>query len=175
MTWQQVIVDGSLGKDPETRFTPSGMGCCTFSMAVSEGWTDKQTGEKKERTTWFNCEAWGKPGEIVQQWWKKGQRHTVVGQIQTEEWNDKQTGEKRRGWKLRVDSIKFGNNKREDGDDKPRQQSRPAAQPAEKQQQMDMGDIDDDIPFAFPLGAFIPLLGGLGMIGELLHGAQGVL
>ena len=59
----KVIVLGRLGRDPELKYTPSGMAICVFSVATSESWLDKQTNQKQERTEWHSIQVWGKLGE----------------------------------------------------------------------------------------------------------------
>jgi single-strand DNA-binding protein len=78
----RVQLIGHLGKDPETRFTPKGSTVCSFSVAVSRRW--KSDGETKEATDWFNIEAWGKLGEICQQYLGKGRLVFVEGRLQTD-------------------------------------------------------------------------------------------
>ena len=83
----QVQLIGYLGKDPETRFTPTGKKVCHFSLAVNRSWKTGE-GEAKETTDWFNIEAWGKLGEACQQYLGKGRLVFVGGRLQTDRWND---------------------------------------------------------------------------------------
>ncbi|MGA9399051.1 MAG: single-stranded DNA-binding protein [Anaerolineaceae bacterium] len=83
---------GRLGKDPETRTTPGGKQVCIFSVAVGHHWKDKK-GEAKSVTDWFNIEAWGKLGEICQQYLHKGQLVFVEGRMKTDKYE--QNGETR--------------------------------------------------------------------------------
>jgi single-strand DNA-binding protein len=78
----RVELIGRLGKDPETRFTPSGKKVCTFSLAVDRHWKSS-TGEAKSDTDWFNIEAWGRQGEICQQYLKKGSLVYLEGRLHT--------------------------------------------------------------------------------------------
>lgn len=78
----RVQLIGHLGKDPETRFTPKGNMVCSFSVAVGRRW--KSDGETREATDWFNIEAWGKLGEICQQYLNKGRLVFVEGRLQTD-------------------------------------------------------------------------------------------
>lgn len=77
---------GHLGRDPETRYTPNGTAYCKFSIATSEKWKDKQSGEKKEKTEWHNIVAWGKLAEIVGEYASKGRLVYVTGKLQTSSW-----------------------------------------------------------------------------------------
>lgn len=74
---------GHLGKDPEVRVTPKGSKVCTFSIAVSRRWKSN-TGKDKETTDWFNVEAWGRLGEICQQYLRKGRLIFLEGQLRTD-------------------------------------------------------------------------------------------
>ncbi|UCD98896.1 MAG: single-stranded DNA-binding protein [Chloroflexota bacterium] len=74
---------GYLGRDPEGRFTPSGTRVCNFSLAVTRRWTGGD-GETKEATDWFNVEAWGRLGEICQDYLSKGSLVYISGRLQTD-------------------------------------------------------------------------------------------
>ena len=69
--WQQVIIIGNLGRDAEMRYLQSGQGVCSFNVAVSETWSDRQTNEKREKTNWFKVSAWGQLGESIHQYLTK--------------------------------------------------------------------------------------------------------
>lgn len=88
----RVQLIGYLGKEPEVRFTPSGKKCCTFSLAVHRRWKDRE-GEMKDATDWFNIEAWGRLGEICEQYLSKGRLVFVEGRLQTNRYE--QEGEMR--------------------------------------------------------------------------------
>ena len=79
----KVILVGNLGKDPETRYTANGMAICTFSLATSESWKDKQTGESQERTEWHRVKIFGKLGEIA------GKQVYIEGAIRSDKYTDK--------------------------------------------------------------------------------------
>ena len=82
----RVQLIGRLGRDPETRYTPTGNKLCQFSVAVSRRWK-VQEGEPKETTDWFNIEAWGRLGEICGQYLKKGRLVYVEGRLQIERYD----------------------------------------------------------------------------------------
>ncbi|MEZ0396874.1 MAG: single-stranded DNA-binding protein [Anaerolineales bacterium] len=84
----RVQLIGRLGKDPETRFTPTGKKVAHFSLAVSNRWKTKE-GEAKEYTEWFNIEAWGRLGEICQQYLHKGSLVYLEGRLKTDRYEDK--------------------------------------------------------------------------------------
>ncbi|MFZ6027772.1 MAG: single-stranded DNA-binding protein [Chloroflexota bacterium] len=88
----RVQLMGNLGKDPETRFTPTGQKVCSFSIAVNRHWKTRE-GEAKEATDWFNVEAWGRLGEICQEYLHKGRPVYIEGRIQTDRYE--QEGETR--------------------------------------------------------------------------------
>jgi len=85
----KVILVGRLGKDPETRYTPSGAAVTNISIATSEQWKDKNTGEKQEKTEWHNIVFFGKLAEIAGEYLKKGSECYVEGSLTTEKWQDK--------------------------------------------------------------------------------------
>ena len=85
----KVILVGRLGKDPEVRYTPSGVAVANFSIATSEEWKDKNTGEKQERTEWHKIVAWRRLGEICGEYLHKGREVYIEGKLQTRPWEDR--------------------------------------------------------------------------------------
>ena len=85
----KVILIGNMGKDPEMRSLPSGGSATNFSLATSESWRDKNTGENKEKTEWHNCSAFGRLAEIISEYCSKGSKIYVEGRLQTRKWQDK--------------------------------------------------------------------------------------
>jgi single-strand DNA-binding protein len=96
----KVILVGNLGQDPETRYMPSGGAVCSFSIATSESWTDKQSGQKQERTEWHSISVFGKLAEICGEYLKKGSKVYVEGSLRTDKYQDKQTGADRYSTKI---------------------------------------------------------------------------
>jgi single-strand DNA-binding protein len=90
----KVMLIGNLGKDPELRYTTSGVAVASFTLATNESWKD-QEGNTQERTEWHNIVAWRKLAEICGEWLKKGRRVYIEGRIQTRSYDDKNTGQKR--------------------------------------------------------------------------------
>ena len=90
----KVILIGNLGSDPETRSTGGGTTVCSFSVATSESWTDKQSGEKQERTEWHRVKVFGKLGEICGEYLKKGRQVYIEGSIRTDKFTGKDGVEK---------------------------------------------------------------------------------
>ncbi len=85
----KVILVGNLGKDPEVRYMPSGSAAANLTLATSESWKDKQTGEQKERTEWHNIVFFGRLAEIAGEYLKKGSQIYVEGSLRTRKWQDK--------------------------------------------------------------------------------------
>ena len=86
----KVILVGNLGKDPETRYMPSGKAVTNFSIATSESWKDKQTGEQKEQTEWHNIVMYDRLAEIAAEYLRKGSQVYVEGRLRTRKWQDKE-------------------------------------------------------------------------------------
>ncbi|MCU7959598.1 MAG: single-stranded DNA-binding protein [gamma proteobacterium symbiont of Bathyaustriella thionipta] len=85
----KVILVGNLGNDPDMRYMPNGNAVCNISIATSETWKDKQTGEQKEKTEWHRVVMFGKLGEIAGQYLKKGSKVYIEGRLQTRKWQGK--------------------------------------------------------------------------------------
>lgn len=83
----RVQLIGRLGRDPEVRYTSKGTPCTRFSMAVDRSWTNAE-GERITNTEWFNIDAWGKLGEICQQFLRKGRLIYLEGELRTDKWED---------------------------------------------------------------------------------------
>jgi single-strand DNA-binding protein len=90
----KVILVGNLGNDPEVRYTTSGTAIASLSIATSESWTDKQSGEKQERTEWHRVKMFGKLAEIAGEYLKKGRQVYVEGSLRTDKYTDKSGVEK---------------------------------------------------------------------------------
>jgi len=137
----KAILIGRLGNDPEVRYTPSGAAVANFSIATSEEWKDKDTGEKKERTEWHRIVAWRKLGEICGEYLSKGRQVYVEGRIQTRSWDD-QNGNKKYITEIVATDVQFLGGR--DTVDTARPQGAPVPDypgtPAS-------GPNDDDIPF----------------------------
>jgi single-strand DNA-binding protein len=86
----KVIILGNLGKDPEVRFMPNGGGVANLTIATSETWKDKQTGEQKEKTEWHRVVMFGKLAEIAGEYLKKGSKVYLEGSLQTRKWTNQQ-------------------------------------------------------------------------------------
>lgn len=147
----QAILIGHLGRDPEIRYLPSGEAVANFSIATSETWKDKQTGEKKESVEWHRVSTFGNLAEIVGQYLKKGALVYVAGKIVTRKYTDKD-GIERYATEIKADTMKMlgGRDGGEGGhaprQDAPQRQQRPSAAP-QASRGSGFDDMDDDIPF----------------------------
>jgi single-strand DNA-binding protein len=90
----KVILVGNVGKDPEVKYTPSGIAVAKLSLATNERFKDK-SGEWQERTEWHNMVAWQRLAEIVGEYVAKGDKLYIEGRLHTSSWDDRQSGEKR--------------------------------------------------------------------------------
>ena len=90
----KVILVGNLGNDPELRYSQSGSAMCSISIATSEAWKDKATGEQKERTEWHRVKIFGKLAEIAGEYLKKGSQVYIEGKLRTDKYTDKAGVEK---------------------------------------------------------------------------------
>ena len=102
----KVILVGTLGANPESRTFPNGGSVCQFSIATSEKWQSKQTGEWIEQTEWHRIVANNRLGEIAQQYLKKGSKVYIEGSLSTRKWND-QNGQERYSTEIRADQLQM--------------------------------------------------------------------
>ncbi len=142
----QVQIIGHLGKDPETRYLPSGDAVCNFSIATTEKWKDKATGEAKEQTEWHRISTFGKLAEICGQYLKKGSLAFVQGSIKTRKYTDKD-GVEKFSTEIKADTMKMLGGKPEGQESRPAQEPRQAPPAASKAAPSGFDDMPDDIPF----------------------------
>ncbi len=143
----KVILIGHMGKDPEVKFFPNGDAFCNVTIATSESWKDKQTGEQKSRTEWHSVVFSKKLAEIVGQYLSKGSKVYVEGSLRTRKWE--KDGVERYTTEIIVNDMQMLDGKQQDGG---RQTAAPSGKPAERQKAApesldDGGFDDDDIPF----------------------------
>jgi single-strand DNA-binding protein len=100
-----VILIGRLGRDPELSYTPNGQARAKFSIATDEGYRDKQTGQKVERTEWHNIVAWRQTAEFCGNYLGKGRLVLVEGKLQTRKWQDQATGQDRYMTEIVADNV----------------------------------------------------------------------
>ena len=163
----KVILIGNLGGDPETRYLPNGNAVTNLTLATSDSWRDKQTGQMQERTEWHRVTCFGKIAEIAGQYLRKGSKIYIEGRLQTREWE--KDGVKRYTTEVIVDiggTMQMldsrGDNDGASRAPVSRPQSQPQQQPQSQPQQQqrpapsvqhdaqpapDYDSFDDDIPF----------------------------
>lgn len=147
----KVILVGNCGKDPETRYTPSGAAVTNISIATTESWKDKNTGERQDKTEWHNVVFFGRLAEIAGEYLKKGAQVYIEGSLTTEKWTDK-SGNDRYTTKIKANEMQMlgdrsdgqsgGNNYQQNN----QQQSQPQ-QSVPPRGDVDIDPFDDDIPF----------------------------
>ena len=159
----KVIIVGNLGRDPETRYMPSGDAVTNITVATTDRYKDKQSGEMKEATEWHRISFFGKLAEIAGQYLKKGSQVYVEGSLRTRKYTDKD-GVEKYATEIRADTMQMlgsrqgmggGNGGDEGGYARPsapaaqRPAAAPASRPAQRPAAAPSGfdDMDDDIPF----------------------------
>lgn len=166
----KVILIGNLGQDPETRYMPSGGAVTNLTIATSETWKDKQTGQPQERTEWHRVVFFNRLAEIAGEYLKKGSKVYVEGALRTRKWQDKSTGADRYTTEIVANEMQMldsrGGGEGMGGGQGYAQQGAPAAQPQRAQQApaqasaqpaaqstpaqnapAGFDNFDDDIPF----------------------------
>ncbi len=103
----KVIIVGNLGRDPETRYLPSGEAVTTINVATTDTWKDKTSGEKKEATEWHRISFFGRLAEIAGEYLKKGSQVYIEGQLRTRKYQDKETGKDRYSTEIRADRMQM--------------------------------------------------------------------
>ncbi|MBE0626370.1 MAG: single-stranded DNA-binding protein [Burkholderiales bacterium] len=145
----KVIVVGNLGKDPESRFLPDGKAVCNFSVATTDTWKDKATGEKKEATEWHRISTFGRLAEICGEYLKKGSQVYIEGKLRTRKWQDKE-GQDRYTTEIIADAMQMLGSRSGMGGGESREMHEPAAAGESRPAKKPVGqfqDMDDDIPF----------------------------
>jgi len=103
----KVILVGNLGKDPETRYMPSGSAVTNLRVATSEQWKDKTTGENQERTEWHAVAMFGRLAEIAAEYLRKGSKVYIEGKLRTRKWQDKTDGKDRYTTEIIADEMQM--------------------------------------------------------------------
>ena len=144
----KVILIGNLGKDPEIRYTPNGLAVANLTLATSETWKDKQSGENQERTEWHRIVFYQRLAEIAGEYLRKGSKIFVEGRLQTRKWQDK-SGQDRYTTEIIGENMQMLDSKgggASASEREPMAAAKPAAgnlavaEPA-------LETLDDDIPF----------------------------
>jgi single-strand DNA-binding protein len=148
----KVILVGNLGKDPEVRYSPNGQAVANVTLATSESWKDKNTGDKQERTEWHRVVFFGKLAEIAGEYLKKGAQVYVEGRLQTRKWQDKD-GADRYTTEIVASEMQMLGSRQGHGapsdsfnQDVPTGSTKPA-KPESRAPATASAGLDDDIPF----------------------------
>ena len=140
----KVILVGNLGADPETRYMPSGSAVTNLSVATSESWKDKQSGEQKDRTEWHKVAMFNRLAEVAAEYLRKGSQVYIEGKIRTRKWQDRD-GNDRWTTEIIADEMQMLGGRGGGGSAPMSSDSRPASSSPPPQPGPD--DFDDDIPF----------------------------
>ena len=168
MSLNKVMLIGNLGRDPEVRYMPNGEPVCNFSIATSESWNDRNTGQRQERTEWHNITLYRRLAEVAGQYLKKGSKGYIEGRIQSRKYTGKD-GVERTAYEIignemqMLDSRNSGSANYENDNYQGSQPQSPQQQPSSYQPEQappitpprksvtppsaPVDDIDDDIPF----------------------------
>lgn len=141
----KVILIGNLGKDPEVRYTPNGLAVSNLTLATSESWKDKQSGEMVEKTEWHRIVMYQRLAEIAGEYLRKGSKVYIEGRLQTRKWQDKTTGQDKYATEIIAENMqmldsKGGGSSDSSSYEKPSSSTAPQSAPA-------LETFDDDIPF----------------------------
>ena len=154
----KVILVGNLGRDAELRYTPGGAPVATLSLATTEVWNDKASGQKQEKTEWHRIVLWGKSAEALSEYLTKGKQIYVEGRLQTRKWQDKDGADKY-STEIVANQMQMlgsrqgmggGARSAEGGGPGPSAEEGSSARPASKPAAKSGGkfdDFEDDIPF----------------------------
>lgn len=157
----KVILVGNLGQDPEVRYTPNGAAVAIITVATSEQWTDKQSGQKQEKTEWHRVVMFGRLGEIAGEYLRKGSQVYIEGRLRTRKWQD-QNGQDRYTTEIQAHEMQLlGGKNSQPGDTQGNHRRAQGGQPGQPGATQGGGnrathapapassfdDFDDDIPF----------------------------
>lgn len=145
----KVIIVGNLGNDPEIRTMPNGEPVANITVATSESWTDKNSGEKKEVTEWHRIVIYRKLAEIAAQYLRKGSQVYIEGRLKTRKWQDN-NGQDRYSTEIQCDNLQMLGGRNQDAaqNQPPKQQDKQQkAQSKSQQSEPPMDAFDDNIPF----------------------------
>jgi single-strand DNA-binding protein len=148
-SFNKVILAGNLTRDPELRYTPKGTAIAKIGLAVNRTWTGED-GVKKEEVNFIDVEAWGRQGEVIAQYMKKGRPLLIEGRLKLDSWEDKNTKQKVSKLKVVLESFSFIDSKPGDASGGGPAPSRPAATsaaPAAEPVEGDGPPESDDVPF----------------------------
>ena len=150
----KVILIGNLGNDPDVRYTSGGSPIANISLATSESWRDKETGDQQERTEWHRIVFFGRLAEIVSEYLRKGSKVYVEGRLQTRKWQDRD-GNDRYTTEIVANEMQMLDGRGGAGEEfagpagQSRRQAGASPPPGQQEASPDNGGefVDDDIPF----------------------------
>ena len=153
-SFNKVILAGNLTRDPELRYTPKGSAIVKIGLAVNRSWKN-EAGESKEEVTFIDVEAWGRQGEVIAQYMRKGRPLLIEGRLRLDTWEDKNTHQKQSKLKVVLESFSFIDSKGTDSGPMPpsaeaprRSAPAPAPKPPEPSEAGEpSGPEEDDVPF----------------------------
>lgn len=146
-TVNKVILIGNLGRDPEVRYTPNGLAVANISIATTEAWKDKQSGENQERTEWHRVVMYGRTAEIAGEYLRKGSKIFIEGRLQTRKWQDKNTNQDRYTTEVIADSLQMLDSKGGSAGEMPSSPEKMGMDNHPTEINAGAGQFDDDIPF----------------------------
>lgn len=154
---------GNLGRDPKTKYMASGEAVTNITIACSESWKDKNTGEKKEATEWINISFFGKLAEIAGQYLKKGSKVFIEGKMKTRKYTDKD-GVEKYSTSIQASELIMLDSKPQDVSQAPSAPAPRQAAPVQRTAQgaaptTNFSDMDDDIPFLFNMNTVCDTMG----------------
>jgi len=151
-SFNKVILAGNLTRDPELRYTPKGTAVAKIGLAVNRTWTGED-GQKKEEVNFIDVEAWGRQGEVIAQYMKKGRPLLIEGRLKLDSWEDKNTKQKVNKLKVVLESFSFIDSNRGDSGGEggapasARPRPTPPAAPGGEPVEGDAPPESDDVPF----------------------------
>ena len=154
-SYNRVILMGNLTRDPEVKFLPSGTAVANFGLAMSERYTDRQSGEQRENVCFVDVEAWDRQAELVGEYFKKGSPIFIEGSLKFDSW-EAEDGTKRNRLKVRLQRFQFVGRRDEDETSEGYANAQPAAAPTQSESYQEPpapeatsapSATDDDIPF----------------------------
>ncbi len=140
----KVILIGNLGKDPEVRYTPNGLAVANITIATTEAWKDKTSGEAQEKTEWHRVVMYNRLAEITGEYLRKGSKVFIEGRLQTRKWQDKTSGQDRYTTEIVADTLEMLGKSNNTSSDSPAATQDKAV---EAPQTEAVDSFDDDIPF----------------------------
>lgn len=143
----KVILIGNLGRDPEVRYTPNGLAVANISIATTESWKDKQSGENQEKTEWHRIVMYSRLAEIAGEYLRKGSKIFIEGRLQTRKWQDKTTNQDRYTTEIIADSLQMLDSKAGTVADMGSASAEKNSMDAPPADLASANNFDDDIPF----------------------------